>query len=418
MQRKKKYQLHLQPCKIVLYLIFLWAIPKNNFAQSNISFQCAPLHLSISQTLGIEPVTEDDPDYLSEAHTYLIAYYPLQNQSANQRFELRFPSKVGTYHWTQAREDEKTDSLYAFLIYDTDPKTYGYTIEAFPKDFTITITHYENKKRGIVEGKFEGTMEGSLSWKRETVPISVKGSFQTTRTGKSGGDCRKQRKSEKEVITKAVSVFDKVLLPPLQKTDWLVSKKEDGLLSQIGINPAPFRPLFLCGDFFELKLTLNPDSPYGKMINDSLKYYNQQLTTNRYDSPEFKTAADNLFRLGTLNKVSISISANSPYLGEDRKLGKNDWAKDLHIPGVAYAWQYYEAPLKEIDTPKENTILCFGNWTGANMHAGTYVVYPFIHKQQSPIIENFVVVISAPTSVANDLIKKIDWAQLNDALTK
>lgn len=52
------------------------------------------------------------------------------------------------------------------------------------------------------------------------------------------------------------------------------------------------------------------------------------------------------------------------------------------------------------------------------MRSGSDTGYPFIHKTQSPYIENIVITINAPASAANKIIKAIDWSKLNNAISK
>jgi hypothetical protein len=398
----------------VTCIVFLTA--SNLYGQSNISFQCKTLNIDKTSPLKCDAISEDDPGDLAEAYSYLITYFA--GGTTDQRFELRFPSRLASYHWTQTSSSDKNDSLAAELIYNTNPKVYGYTLDAFPTDFTITVTRYDNTKGGIIEGKFEGTMQSELAWSQQTVTIPVKGTFRTIRTGKAGDECRKQRNSEKEVINKAVKIFDETFLQPLQGLGWQITEEKNGLTTQIADHPAPFRPLFMCSDFFSLKLSLDPNSAYSKMIRDSAEYYNKQLTQNTPGTKEYSQASQNFFRIQTMQTAEISIAANDPYLKENYSIGSKDRATVLNIPGTAYAWQLFLAPTDELGTPEEKTMLFFGNWNGVNMHSGTYVTYPFIHKQHGAFIENFVVTITAPASTADKIIQNIDWSKLNEAVYK
>lgn len=386
-------------------------------AQGNISIECKEINLSETVPLLSEPISEDDPGDLAEATSFLLSFYD-RKRSSHQSFELRFPSRVAAYHWTQSGEDDKNDSLFAWLAYDADPKVYGHLVRAYPKEFSITVNRYDSKVGGKIEGKFEGTMSAYLAWSHQNIMIHVKGNFQTTRTGKAEGECRKQRRAEHVVINNSVNVFDGTFLQPLQKMGWLITEQKDGRTSQLAVNPSPFRPIFLCGEFYDLKLSLNPNSAYGRVMNDSLKYYSDQVSQNRGNPKAIAREAKNMYRIMSLQNIEISIKENSPYLREDYIVGNKDWSLVLHIPGTAFAWRLFRAPTDEMGTPEEVTMLFFGNWKGANMHSGTYTAYPFIHKQESPYIENLVVNIEAPASAANDIIKNIDWARLNNAITK
>lgn len=411
---------------IILQIIFLVAfaflLDKSIYAQGSISLQCKNFNLNRAFYLKCDNINEDDPNVLTECYSHLVTY--ISNGSTDQRFEMRFPARVTSYHWSQASSDDKNDSLSAELMYEVNSENDKTSLDAYPKDFTITVTRYDDKKGGIIEGKFNCTMK-ALNSDQQPVPISVHENFKTTRTGKPDDECRDQTNAEKKVITNAVSIFENTFLQPLQKMNWQITEEENGKNAQIAINPAPYRPMFLCSDFFDLKLNINPDSPLGKMMQDSAEYYNNlvsqyssQIGQPSYDKSKLSQATRNMYRVQEAGRAEISINANDPYLKQDWLLDSKDRHTVLHIPGVAYAWQLYELPTDDLQSPVEKTMLYFGNWTGINMFTGTYAGYPFIHKQQSPYIENFVVTIIAQTAVANEIIKKIDWSKLNEAIKK
>ncbi|MCZ2460269.1 MAG: hypothetical protein LC128_11685 [Chitinophagales bacterium] len=393
-------------------LLLLWVSPN---AQSSISFQCKELNLDNTTLLNCDPIEEDDPNDLDEAYGHIRAF---MGKSSNDLIDITFPTKVKSWRWTQKDENDKNDSLFAYFSYNTNPKVYGYTLQAYAKDFTITVTRYDQNKGGIVEGNFEGIMGAYLSWSHQNISISIKGNFHTTRTGEFTDECRKQRQAEKLVIDKSVTIFDKTFIQPLQKSGWEIIEQKNGRSSQLANNPSPYRPLFFCSDFYDLKLSLDPNSDYGKMMNDSLQFYNDQISRNAGNLKVISQAAKNVFRIKNLQDIEISINGNSPYLKEDYTVVGRDKSSVLHVPGVPFAWQLYRAPTDEVSTPEEKSMLFFGNWKGVNMQAGTYVLYPFIHKKQSPFIENFVVTITAPAPVAKEIIKAIDWEKLNDAISK
>ena len=396
--------------------------------QSTISFHCKELNLSKSESLKCDPISEDDPNDLSEAYSYLVTFFPANKRDDHQRFEFRFPAHPATYHWAQKNGNDKNDSLSAYLAYNLNPNVDGQTFQAYAKDFTIKVSRYDSHKGGIIEGSFDGTMESYLPWSQQTVTISVKGNFSATRTGK-GDECRKQRRSEKAVISKAVKVFENAFIPFLQKAGWQIENETNGYNTQIANHSVPFRPLFTCSDFFHLKLSLNGNSALGKMIHDSAEYYGNQ---GRISGQQFQQtgqkkyvealneATRKMAQFTAMQNMEISIDANDPYLksGELGTTASGDHFTVLHIPGVAYACQGYRASNDEMSPPEEKVKLCFGNWKGADLKANTYVAYPFVHKQQSAVIENFVVTITSPSKNLNDIIKKIDWDKLNEALTK
>lgn len=305
-------------------------------------------------------------------------------------------------------------------------KTYSQeTISIQNKVLNFTVASSNNIQEGDIDGKIDNTMD-AMAWSRNTDNMPEKENFQSTRTGKYDDECRDQTSAEKKVINNAVSIFENTFLQPLQKMNWQITDEKNGTISLISVNPNPFRPLFFCSDFFDLELTLDPDSPSGKMLQDSATYYNDQVTKysqnimnlSANDDKAYKQAYRNLYHVQEAGRAEISIDANDPYIKQDWLLDSKDRHTVLHIPGAAYAWQLYEPPTDDSQSPVEKTMLYFGNWKGINMFTGTYEVYPFIHKQQSPFIENFVVTIIAQASVANEIIKNIDWSKLNAAIIK
>lgn len=399
--------------RIILYVLLLLCCMQYRTltAQGSLSFQCNELNLNKTTALTCDPITEDDPKDLDEAYGYLISFF---NKDNDYRIELGFPTKIKSWHWTQKDEYDKNDSLSAYMVYNINPKEYGHVLQAYAKDFTITVTRYDNKKGGIIEGTFEGMMQADLAWSHQTVSIPVKGNFKTTRDGGTPHDVRKQRTSEKPVISKAVKVFRDALLQPLQSSGWQITDEHNAFNSPVSNRS----DLPITIDLFHLKLALDPNSDYGKMMLDSAKYYNDQLSKNEPGSKEYKQAAVNFFRMQNMLTAEMEIASNLYYLKQSSyTIGDKDNYSVLHIPGASYACRVYIAPDDEISRPEEYTQLFFGNWKGADRHAANAVKYPFIH-QHGPFIENLVVTITAPSAAADKIIQAIDWNKLNEAIAK
>ncbi|HVV53964.1 MAG TPA: hypothetical protein VHC47_01495 [Mucilaginibacter sp.] len=373
-----------------------------SFAQGTITYKCAAMNFSGTESLKSDPISEDDPNDLPECWGYLITYFP----NDNNRFELRFPSRTGVYHWTQNSDQDKNDSLSAYLVYTL--KVRGYNVQAYAKNFTIRVTRYDSQKGGTIEGTFEGTMEAFIASNNSNVDIDVKGNFQTIRTGKFGDECRKPRRAENKVIGNAKSVVSDYLRSPLQQMGWHVNGNDE-MKTVISSKPSPFRPMGLCDDPMDMKLQLGANSEYGRMMADSAEYYSKLGTTE---------GALNMFRIQGMRALQIRVFVNDPYIKSVFNHGSSDKYIVLKVPGAGYACRFVNAPQSSIDQPQVATDLYFGNWAGANMNARDYVNYPFTHKMQSPYIENMRVEIDGPAQVVDDILKKIDWSKLNAALAK
>lgn len=385
------------------------------------SFTMHSVDLGIDQTVSMtpDPMSEDDPRDLAEAYGQFYGYLKVLGGSGNAgdyRLELHFPTKVTSWHWSQNGEQDANDSLMARLVYNTDPKSYGHTVDAYAKDFTITVTRYDGVvKGGVVEGNFSGTLEGYLAWNHQTIRIPVKGSFRTTRTG-HGAECRKLRASERVVLEKARDVLRMRVAEPLQAAGWSVDM-ESTEKGEVANNPRPFRPLMLCAPWFGFKLKLDEHSPLGQELRDSAAYYAHQGSSK--DIGVLKAAMRNMSRIQKMMAVDIRVWDNSPYIREPWILTSRDRFSVRTVPGAGYACQVVRAPKSDLDLPDEATDVYIGNWAGADMHAtGSYVLYPFRHKETGPWLENLRFEIDAPKEVADAIIAKVDWNAVGAALTR
>jgi hypothetical protein len=387
---------------IMLIISTLVVVSFRALAQGSITYNCSALNLSGTSPLKCDPVSEDDPNDLAECYSYLICFMP----GDEQRFELRFPARKAVYNWTQSGEDDKNDSLSAYFLYHI--KTGSDEIKAYPRSFTINVNRYDGAKGGTVAGTFKGTMEAYMASSQTTVTISISGNFQAIRTGKFGAECRKARQSENALFEHAKDIMRSGLIEPLQKMGWQVQDNQN-LKTMIANHPVPYKPLSLCNNIFDLKLTLDPNTPYGKMLADSAAFYANQGTPQ---------ASLKMFRIQDMQRVEIQVIDNDPYIKSEFSHGPADKYSILHVPGTAFACRFYSAPQSEVDSPQVSTCLFFGNWSGADMNAATYVKYPFIHKHPGPYLETLNIKIIGPASAADHIIKQVDWNALNAALTK
>ena len=388
---------------IALALSCLWLGRAN--AQSNISYSCGALNLSGTAPLKCNPVAEDDPNDLSECYSEMGAYL-----TGNNQFNLNFPAKTGTYHWRQSSAQDKNDSLAAEFIYNTNPKVYGYDIRAYAKDFTISISRYDSNKGGIIEGAYSGTMEAYAAWDRQTVQVTVRGSFHTTRTGNFGVECRKLRRNEKLITENAKRVINRCVTEQLQRMGWQAKNSSD-IPPSTANHTLPYRPFGFCSGVFDLTINPDPNTAFGKMINDSIRYYSGQ------------TDMHSILRgviLQNLQRMKIRIDLNSPYIKTPYPHNPADKYTVLNVTGAGYAYRLTEPEHgATADVPPDyKTIIRLGNWAGADMHAAQYVNYPFLHKQPGPYIETITVEIDGPAYIVDKIIRNVDWQGLSAALAK
>lgn len=388
-------------------------------AQNTLTVKCEALNIAAKQ-LSITPevISEDDPGDLAEAYSYFTARIGTgTGQAADNRLELRFPARVASYQWTQQDNKDKNDSLSAYISYIFDAAV-GNSMNAYASDFAITVTRYDAAPNGVIEGSFKGTMQTYGPDGRTLVPVQVSGSFRTTRTGKAGDVCRKARRDEQAVLLNAKNILDNNLYTPLANLGWQVQQENTSIHSSglVANTPEPYRPMMLCSSFFSAKITADPGGNFAQKLTDSITYYSGLAEKNAADDKLLLQATQNMARIQKMMQWQIDIDENSPYLKGPAMLGDNGIFTLLHITGAAYAYRVHRPGADALSPADDYTVLLFGNWQGADMHAPVYVNYPFVHKQHAAVLENITIKITAPPQLADDVIKGIDWKTFNAAI--
>jgi len=88
---------------------------------------------------------------------------------------------------------------------------------------------------------------------------------------------------------------------------------------------------------------------------------------------------------------------------------------DLHIPGTAFAYKTAANPTSH----GVAFVLAFGNWAPLKWDAEhRWYRFKFAHPQNTPFIENIEIGIYGAPDRVEELLHKIDWKQVNDALTR
>jgi len=223
-------------------------------------------------------------------------------------------------------------------------------------------------------------------------------------------ECRDPHPDESAVINKARQVIDKCIGGALQQMGWQ-TRNSDQVKVSIATHPNPYRPMFICSRPFDLTISPDPNSAYGKMINDSIRFYQSQSS---------QTAIARSVILGEMQSIKIRITENDPYLKTRYDHDATDKYTILQVPGTSYAYRLTEPEQGAgADIPPDyKTFILLGNWTGANMNFNTYINYPFAHKTGGAYIETLIVQIIGPASIADKIIHNVDWQALNAALTK
>ena len=246
----------------------------------------------------------------------------------------------------------------------------------------------------------------------EEKPATMPGAVDTITgsTGKFDVECRDPRPDESAAINKARQLINKYIGGALQQMGWQ-TRNSDQVKVSIATHPNPYRPMFICSRAFDLTTNPDPNSAYGKMINDSIRFYQTQSS---------QAAILRTVILSGMQNIKIRITENDPYLKIKYDHSEQDKYTVLQVPGASYAYRLAE-PEQGADSgvpPDYKTYVLLGNWTGANMNFNTYVTYPFVHKTGGAYIETLTVQIIGPAFVADKIIHNVAWQGLSAALTK
>jgi hypothetical protein len=229
--------------------------------------------------------------------------------------------------------------------------------------------------------------------------------------GTVDAECRDPRPDELAAINAARQVIDKSIGGALQQMGWQ-TRNSDQVSVSVATHPNPYRPMFICSRAFDLTANADPNSAYGKKMNDSIRFYQNQTS---------QVAILRSVILAGMQNIKIRITENDPYIKTKYDHDAQDKYTVLHVPGVSYAYRLTE-PEQGADAggvpPDYKTFILIGNWTGADMNANTYVKYAFIHKTGGAYIETLTVQIIGPASIADKIIHNVDWQGLSAALTK
>lgn len=232
-------------------------------------------------------------------------------------------------------------------------------------------------------------------------------------------ECLDQTPEQKAVVGKAVAVA-RAQFATLKSLGWLITENYTGEQSPVAKKPAPFRPLMLCGPLYNVTLTADPATAFGKMLQDSSDYYTAQAQKNKFGDDGWVRATKNMARIATMQTIQITVTENTPYLVYGEPKGDGDKNIVLHLKGAGFAYRQYVAPADTYSIPDETTWVYIGNWAGIKELKDNYgyVSYPFIHKQLSPFIETLDIKIHAPAQIADAITSKIDWDAFNGALSR
>lgn len=232
-------------------------------------------------------------------------------------------------------------------------------------------------------------------------------------------ECRMPTTLELQAIEKAQHVLKQTLEAPVIQLGWkLEGQKSDQVPVSIATDANPERPLMSCWPIYDAAFELSETSPhYLSLQNAAQKGLAAEQTWMaacvKADAKDCDTKPDDVKageRATAASRLEITATENSPYMRLTRPVPIHK----LDVPGAAIAFR-----TPSTDDYLTDTTVCVGPWKpDVVFGAGRDVLFPFQHPPGTPFIENLCVTIVAAEDMADEVLHKIDWQQLNDALTK
>jgi len=203
---------------------------------------------------------------------------------------------------------------------------------------------------------------------------------------------------EKKALDKVVPVIEDIL-DHFNSNDW--DKAQDYYNNDIAVNPNPDVPLDInCNFEREYKVKMNSDR-YNSLI--------KPLVDKIMDASQ-KGDYQTTLSLGKQNEL-LSRFTVDVYI--NRKIAEvtGKRSKKITVNGVPYAYHLDE----DSNTPARYCLL-FGNW--ATARPNEYGLgFHFIHPHKTPFIENVAFIIQGADDRVQQLLKTINWSEVQNALT-
>lgn len=232
-------------------------------------------------------------------------------------------------------------------------------------------------------------------------------------------ECREPTAQERAAVENAQRVLQQVVSIPIEKLGWkLASQKADGGSKSVAASASPKRPLMLCWPIYDAKFDLTADHPQYSSLRaradhgqEEMKQWMSDCIKNNYKGCDVKPQklTEGEHAIASLS-IEVRVLENDPFM----HLTQPETLHRLNIPGTDVAYRS--------DSQQEyltDTTVCTGTWKPDVVFSnGRDVPFPFQHGPGTPYIENLCVKITAPANMADEIVGKINWKQLSDALTR
>jgi hypothetical protein len=211
---------------------------------------------------------------------------------------------------------------------------------------------------------------------------------------------RKPTAPEQKAVTKYVAVISKVL-DQFRSPDW--EEKVDATVANVQVTPDSGAPLTI-NEMFQRTYDLRKTSP---------RYQAKLAPMEVKMKAEKDQGAQQLLgaQMQDLMHVQVQVRFNITNIDLDPPPSPK---LDLHVPGAAFAYKESSNPFGY----GSSYVVVFGNWKTGKLYQSSGVTeFHFVHPPNTPFIENVEFRIYGADDRIRELFKKVNWAQVNAALT-
>lgn len=209
--------------------------------------------------------------------------------------------------------------------------------------------------------------------------------------------------AEEKVITRYNSVMTRIL-DQILTDDWQEDEGKRYTFDNVLVNSESDRPLDV-NCLLERSYDARPDSErFRKLLAPLIEKMEQET--------DAATKAKIGMQVQALMHLAISVHFNRTNVGIDPAPSLN---RDLGIPGVDRTYKVHDDSLGHGNA----YVLLFGNWQTAKWDANnSWLHFAFVHPIGTPYIENIEIRLSGADDRIQEILRTINWKQVNEAMAR
>ena len=219
-------------------------------------------------------------------------------------------------------------------------------------------------------------------------------------TGLSGQENRSPTPAEQRVLERYNTTMTGIL-DAFASPDWAENEGQRYTLDDASVHPSSGRPLDITAFLGRAYDVANGSARFQRML---------PLMQKLQAEPDPAAKAKIGRQIQDMMHLAVEVHFNWRIVTVDPPPSGNP---DLKIPGVALAFKVHD------DSHAHGTayVLLFGDWKKAKWdaeHGG--LAFPFAHPENTPYIENIVVQLWGADDRIQELLKTVQWSEVNAAL--